>query len=258
MLDDEEGWWSEPPEQQARRIVDDLSPRFGAWWSGAGISDGRWGAAPVCRLRPARVVHVVGASEMAAQLREIFGGGAVAGWTLHPMPPTLTPLHDFLDALVATGPQPGSMRGYNLLDRHGFVYAEEVQHCPDEALLDIRNFGRIALAAVRDILGPAPAPAIPSARIDLGRRSADENVPARQQHLDDNLAAPAAARYRDFARLLAQSQIPLAALDKICAALNGEPVPPADPLVTLLLDTAGEPDLLTLYRATHRESETNP
>lgn len=33
------------------------------------------------------------------------------------------------------------------------------------------------------------------------------------------------------------------ALDTIVATLNAEPVPPADPMVTLLLNTAGEHDL---------------
>jgi hypothetical protein len=247
----DEGWWSAPPEEQARRITSDLDSSFGRWWSSAGISDGQWGAAQVCRMRPTRLLHVVGTSEMAEHLREIYGSGQIAGWSLQPMPPTRTPLHNFLDALVAAAHNPGSMRGYNQLDRHGFVYAEEVQVCPDAALLEMRNFGQIALTAVREVLGPAPTIAPEEPRFKTRRRGESEAVSARQRHLADRLSAPAAARYRELAHLLAQSQIPLAALDKICASLSSEPVPQADPLVTLLLDTAGEPDLLDLYRTTH-------
>jgi hypothetical protein len=254
-MDMEEGWWSSPPEEQARRVTGDLESSSGRWWSSAGISDGQWGAAQVCRMRPARILHVVGTSEMAEHLREIYDSGEIAGWSLQPMPATRTPLHSYLEALVAAGPQPGSMRGYNQLDRHGFVFAEEVQVCPDQALLEMRNFGQIALAAVREVLGPAPTIPAGESAFKIRRLGKEEGVSARQRYLADRLTAPAATRYRDFVQLLAQSQIPLAALDKICTALSSEPVPPADPLVTLLLDTAGESGLLDLYRATHSEDD---
>lgn len=255
-MDMEEGWWSAPPDEQARRIIGDLESSSRRWWSSAGISDGQWGVAQVCRMRPARILHVVGTSEMAEQLREIYSSGEIAGWSLQPMPPTRTPLHSYLEALVAAGPQPGSVRGYNQLDRQGFVFAEEVQVCPDEALLEMRNFGQIALAAVREVLGPAPVIATAEEpRFKIRRRGQSEAASARQQYVVENLSAPAATRYSEFVRLLAQSQIPLAALDKICAALSSEPVPGADPLVTLLLDTAGESGLLDLYRTIHREDD---
>lgn len=252
-MDMEVGWWSAPPDEQARRVVGDLESIAGHWWASAGISDGQWGAARICRMRPARILHVVGTSEMAEHLRDIYGGGEIAGWSLQSMPPTRTPLHSYLEALRAAGPQPGSMRGYNQLDRHGFVFAEEVQVCPDQALLELRNFGQIALGAVREVLGPAPT--IATEEFKIRRRIEGEAFSARQQYLADSLSVPAATRYREFVHLLAKSQIPLAALDKICTALSSEPVPAADPLVTLLLDTAGESGLVDLYRMTHREDD---
>jgi hypothetical protein len=45
--------------------------------------------------------------------------------------------------------------------------------------------------------------------------------------------------------------MPDAAVDKIVASLNAEPVPPADPLVALLLETAGGLGMLEHYRTTH-------
>jgi hypothetical protein len=130
-----------------------------------------------------------------------------------------------------------------------------VQVCPDEALLEINNVGRVALAAIRDILGAVSAVPAHALEPTLRHHGDSRAVAAQERHIADKLSAVAAARNREFARLLAQSQIPEAAVDKICAALNDEPVPSADPLVMLLLDTAGEVGLMRLYRSTHSDQD---
>ena len=58
-------------------------------------------------------------------------------------------------------------------------------------------------------------------------------------------------RYKEFAELLAFSSLPAEVLEKIADSLNAEGVPPADPLVCRLLDTAGETDLARYYQSTH-------
>ncbi|MGH3222929.1 MAG: hypothetical protein ACRDPY_30265, partial [Streptosporangiaceae bacterium] len=58
-------------------------------------------------------------------------------------------------------------------------------------------------------------------------------------------------RYRDFAGMMARSSLPPGALTAIAESLSAEPVPAADPLVCLLLDTAGEAELAAYYRRTH-------
>ena len=60
----------------------------------------------------------------------------------------------------------------------------------------------------------------------------------------------AVLRSRHFVELLARSSIPPTALQLIATALNAEPVPPADPAVVALLDTAGEHAILTRYTRT--------
>uniref|UniRef100_UPI0018F0CBFA hypothetical protein n=1 Tax=Vibrio cholerae TaxID=666 RepID=UPI0018F0CBFA len=58
------------------------------------------------------------------------------------------------------------------------------------------------------------------------------------------LTAAAAARYPDFARRLTAVAMPEQAVHAIAAALNAEPLPARDPTVELLLETAGEAELL--------------
>ena len=44
------------------------------------------------RVRPARVLHVVGDSPLAGEFRRLITAGAVPGWDLHPVPVGRTPL----------------------------------------------------------------------------------------------------------------------------------------------------------------------
>lgn len=233
------------PEREARRVADLLGTGRGPRWQQAGEPGGPWGSAQVCRVQRRRVLHVVGDSEMAEALRRLFTDGAVAGWQLQPLPKTRTPLHHYLAAATEAAPQRGSLRGYNQLDRFGFSFGEEVAACPDDALLAINNIGPTALAAIREIFGhPLPVPD------QVGGPSVTPAVPAREVPL----TPAAAARYPDFARRLTITPMPEQAVHVIAAALNAEPLPAVDPTVELLLDTAGEAELLALYRATHRSS----
>ena len=52
----------------------------------AGWDDEPLGHALVFRLWPAQVLHVVGASPLAAEFRRLITAGAVPGWELHPIP----------------------------------------------------------------------------------------------------------------------------------------------------------------------------
>jgi hypothetical protein len=71
----------ESPAEALRRVVRELTLRDE--WVSAGAIGGKWGRAPVCRVRPGRVLHVVGASSMATQLRELVIEGAAPGWWLY-------------------------------------------------------------------------------------------------------------------------------------------------------------------------------
>ncbi len=59
------------------------------------------------------------------------------------------------------------------------------------------------------------------------------------------------ARYPRLVEQLGTSRMPDAALVKVADALNSEPLPSADPMADLLLDTAGLHRALEIYRANH-------
>lgn len=115
------------------------------------------GSALVFRPWLARSLHVVGQSPLAGEFRRLLAAGAAPGWELHPVAPGRTRLE------VLAGPllhRSGSRRFYNLLERKGFTYVEEVTATPDECLLELRNGGPRLIAAVRAViseLGPADA-----------------------------------------------------------------------------------------------------
>ena len=103
----------------------------------------------------------MGDSPLAAEFRRLLAAGAVPGWELHPVPGGRTPLN------VLAGPLhrlSGSVRFYNLLEREGFAWVEEVAATPDGCLLELRNSGMKLITAVRQVLadrglGGAPATA---------------------------------------------------------------------------------------------------
>lgn len=190
------------------------------------------------------VAHVVGSSPLAEEARGLLGDGVVTGWRLHELPDTTTPLSALRPHLES--------RYYNLLDRHGFTSVEEATAAPDAGLLQLRNAGPRFVEALRAIVGE------PDTRKMAVTRPADlQDAHQRRNHLLGRLRTAAAARYRELVDALARSSIPLAALDKIATALNNEPIPPADPTVTLLLETAGEQQILDHYLSTHQSDDAD-
>jgi hypothetical protein len=236
------------PEQEASRIAAafETTPGRGARWQIAGGSESAFGVARVCRAWPTRALHVIGTSEMAAQLRAIYGADKVTGWTLHPMPDTRTPLHTVRQKLIELGG--GTGRVYTVLDRVGFALVEEVSACPDAELLDIRTIGTRMLAIVRAVMPYIGADVdnnLPSAG-DHQLRSAAEKA-----ELSEVFSDVTQVRYRRLVDGLLASTIPADMVGEIATSLNAEHTPPADPLVEALLETAGSAGLLQLYRETH-------
>ena len=74
------------PEEEIRRIAAEFEGFHSDPFERAGFQGSRWGLAHVCRVRPSRVLHVIGASEMAETLGQLLAEGAVVGWTLQPSP----------------------------------------------------------------------------------------------------------------------------------------------------------------------------
>jgi hypothetical protein len=68
---------------------------------------------------------------------------------LHAAPDGRTPLHVLAAPLYTVT---GQTRFYNLLDREGFRYVEEVAVTPDGCLLELRNVGLKFLAVVRTVI----------------------------------------------------------------------------------------------------------
>ncbi len=142
------GSGSGTPEQQLRIVISALA-RPGETSVVAGWDDEAPGRALVFRLWPARSVHVVGDSPLAAEFRRLLTAGAVPGWDLHTVPAGHTPLH------VLAGPLhrlSGSYRFYNLLERNGFASVEEVAATPEECWFELRNSGIRFIAAVRQVI----------------------------------------------------------------------------------------------------------
>jgi hypothetical protein len=99
-------------------------------------------------------MHVVGASPLAAELRRLLTAGAEPGWELHPVPGGRSPLPVLAGPLRCLS---GNGRFFNLLDRSGFAYVEEVTATPDECLTDLGNGGPGLVAAVRQVVGELAA-----------------------------------------------------------------------------------------------------
>jgi hypothetical protein len=136
-------------EQHLRLVLSGLAGS-GETSAVAGWGDQPLGRALVFRVWPARVLHVVGDSPLAAEFRRLLAAGAAPGWDLHPAPAGRTPLH------VLAGPlhqRSGSDRFYNLLERNGFATVEEVAATPETCWFDLRNCGTRFVAAVQQVIG---------------------------------------------------------------------------------------------------------
>lgn len=224
-------------EGALREVLEDFESRpychsAYAWVSREDGDDGR----VLMFRRPGRKVHVVGASDLAERLRELLGDGFV-GWALHPVPATRT-------LLKVAEPTLGH-RVHNMLSREGFITIEEVAATPDEALLDLRNLGTKSLNAIH-------AAVAAYADSSIAQLSGADEQASRREHIDTMLSPAHRVRNAQFVESLARSSVALEAVDAIVASLQTEPVPPVDPMVTLLLRTAGEPELSALYERAHQ------
>jgi len=186
--------------------------------------------------RPGRVVHVIGTSKLAECFRELLRDG-VAGWTLHPMPATRTPLEVAEPTL--------GRRVYKLLAREGITTLEDLAAVPDEALMKLRNLGPKSLDVIHQALAAY-------SEATVAHPSEADTHAERREHIDAALSPAHRVRNTQLVELLVRSSIPLEAVDAILASLEAEPVPPVDPMVTLLLRTAREPELADLYERTHQ------
>jgi hypothetical protein len=144
---------SAAPRDALRNVITELSIA-GRLSCPAGLRSGVLGTAEVFRAWPACSLHVVGTSPLAGELRMLIEAGEAPGWQLHPVPGGRTPVQALAVPLRRLS---GSNRFFNLLDRFGFSYVEEVAATPDECLLGLYNGGPKFLAAVRQVisvLGP--------------------------------------------------------------------------------------------------------
>ncbi len=142
-------WASESALDALRTLAKEFSSPRQPLWRPASLRSEASGTAQVFRVRTAQSMHVVGASPLAAELRRLLTDGAEPGWELHPVPGGSTPLHALAAPLRRLS---GTVRFYNLLDRSGFAYVEEVAATPEECLADLRNGGPKFVAAVRQAI----------------------------------------------------------------------------------------------------------
>lgn len=143
-------WGSDSALDALHSLAREFSSTRQPLWCPVSLRSGSSGKAQVFRVRPGQSMHVVGASPLAAELRRLLTAGAEPGWELHPVPGDRTPLQ------VLAGPLrrlSGNGRFFNLLDRSGFAYVEEVTATPDECLTDLGNGGPGLVAAVRQVAG---------------------------------------------------------------------------------------------------------
>jgi hypothetical protein len=181
-------------------------------------------------------VHVVGADDLATEIRHVLREGRIPGWSLNEMTGTATPL-------VALRPLM-TPRTFRTLEREPFTTVEEVATLPDHALVDLRHIGEKSVAEIRTAIAD-PAIAHYSAN------NPSSTSPSRPAMLRDELPSTLRLRLAPFLDLLAAATLPASAETAIIAALAAEPVPPADHVVILLLETAGAQDALDYYTATH-------
>lgn len=204
-----------------------------AWVDPRQHDDG--GAARIFR-RPGRIVHVVGTSGLAEALRRLLRDGAVSPWQLHPVPEPGT----FLERAESTL----GHRAYHVLCRAGFETIEEVAATPDDGLLELRNLGTKSLAAIHAAVAEHLADAVTNT-------SGHDEHEGRRRRIADRVHPCHLNRHSEFLDRIARSRVPLEAVDTIVDSINAEAVPPADPMVILLLRTAGETRLADVYEAAH-------
>lgn len=149
-------WASESALDALRSLVKEFSSPRQPLWCPASLKSGASGTAQVFRVRTVQSIHVVGASPLAAELRRLLTDGAEPGWELHPVPGGQTPLYALAAPLRRLS---GTSRFYNLLERSGFAYVEEVAATPEECLTDLHTGGPRFVAAVRQAISELAAEA---------------------------------------------------------------------------------------------------
>ncbi len=226
------------PEEALREALREFEGRpYSCYSATAWVrSDNSLGGRVLVFRRPRRVVHVIGTGKLAECFRELLRDG-VAGWTLHPMPAIRTPLE-------VAEPTLGH-RAYKLLTREGFTTLEDLAAIPDEALMKLRNLGPKALEAIHQAVAAY-------SDATVAHPSEADTHADRREHIDALLSPAHRVRNAQLLELLAQSSVPLEAVDAILASLEAEPIPPVDPMVTLLLRTASEPELAARYERAHQ------
>jgi Sigma-70, region 4 len=174
---------SESPEHVLNTVVSDLSRKLTCY---AGWNS-RLGPALVFRPWPLRSMHVVGGTPMAEALRRLIAAGAAPGWELHPVPGGRTALYVLAAPLYRLS---GQQRFYNLLDRAGFAWVEEVAATPDVCLLELRNSGPKFIATARRAIS------------ELGMDGASEGPEGAEKCQDPGLASSPPALPPEVARAL--------------------------------------------------------
>jgi hypothetical protein len=230
---------------EALTIVVALFPDIGPPYSSrVGHRGGyRWDGVSLFRIPGTRTVHLVGPGPLADDMRQALRGGGIPGWHLLELPAQETPLETLEGSLP--------VETLNALRRHPFSTLEELAATPDVGLLDVSRIGEMRVAEIRRVVPvrpsdpPPPPPATPE-------------IEERRGRVDARILPAPRLRHHVFLDLLIRSDLPLSALDAILTSLNAEPVPPADPLVLLLLETAKAEDLLSHYIKSHQTSPTEP
>ena len=186
---------------------------------------------------------------MAERLRGLLAGQAVPGWENSSTSARADPVRLLVEPLLAVS---AGHRFYNLLDRNGFAPSRRSQPLPTIAYFVStkaarrcsRQFGlcSVTWAGIYRSLLTRPRPTLWSRdgrtwaadwpRLSaFGTRNSSACWPAHRCHFG---------------------------LDKIIDSLNAEVVPLADPLVCLLLETAGEAEMASYYQHTHSQPSTSP
>jgi len=130
------------------QLLKDLPP-YGAKWAGTRFLDAGLGTVLICRVRPGRVLHVIGFGPVAERLRAAISAGRVPGWTLHPRRDGATPVERLCEPLRAVC---GSSRLYTPLERWAFATVEEVEATPNESLAEITNIGWRSIPLIRQAI----------------------------------------------------------------------------------------------------------
>ncbi|WP_370964880.1 hypothetical protein [Amycolatopsis sp. cg9] len=178
-------------------------------------------------------ILVLGATPLAAQLRDQLATPGPAGLSLLPLPGPGLPLH------LLTLPLTRATR--LLLERAGFRSADELAVVSDTCWNQLPRFGPKRCAELAHVL----------LREQQARPRRDPLT--RHALLVAGLTATDIARHSVMIELMVRSALPIETARQICALLALEDIPPLNPEITAMLtDEDADPALLDHYRRTHR------